>query len=157
MFNTPFSNVYSPQTTVDRINNQIAELERMRNQISQNQQMPSINQTFQLTPNSYPSVKTMDNIEQVQKELVLVETPYFSNDMSIMWLKNPTGNIRTYELKEIIKKDEKDLQIEFLMAQIEELKKGKDDYAKSNDEYFDEPVESEEPNYISKDRRIKKK
>ena len=38
--------------------------------------------------------------------------------------KNTKGDIKTYELKEIVQKDEKDIQIEYLQAQIEELKKG---------------------------------
>jgi hypothetical protein len=60
----------------------------------------------------------------VQKELISGETPFFSKDMSVLWVKNTKNEIRTYELTEIIPKDNKDLQIEYLQAQIEELKKG---------------------------------
>ena len=43
--------------------------------------------------------------------------------MSIVWIKNTRGGIKTYELNEIIPKDEKDLQIELLQTQLNELKK----------------------------------
>ena len=112
-----YNGYYSPQASMDRINSQIAELERMKQQI----QTPSINQTFQLAPNV--RIKKDDSLEQVQKEIVSVDTPYFSKDMSVLWLKYASGDVKTYELKEIIEKDEKDLRIDFLMAQIEDLKK----------------------------------
>lgn len=112
-----YNGYYSPQASMDRINSQIAELERMKQQI----QTPSINQTFQLAPSV--GIKKADSLDQVQKEIVSVDTPYFSKDMSVLWLKYASGDVKTYELKEIIEKDEKDLKIEFLMAQIEDLKK----------------------------------
>ena len=43
--------------------------------------------------------------------------------MSVVWIKNVKGEIKTYELNEIILKDDKDIKIDFLMAQIEDLKK----------------------------------
>ena len=36
-------------------------------------------------------------------------------------MKNNKGEIKTYELKEIIPKDSKDLQIEYLQARIDKL------------------------------------
>lgn len=123
-----YNGYYSPQASMDRINSQIAELERLKQQINQ---PPSINQTFQLAPSG--GIKKADSLEQVQKEMVSVDTPYFSKDMSVLWLKYSSGDVKTYELKEIIEKDEKDLRIEFLMAQIEDLKKEVKD-AKPNDD-----------------------
>ena len=55
-------------------------------------------------------------------QIFLRETPFFSKDMSIVWIKNSKGDIKSYELEEIIPKAEKDLQIELLQAQIDELK-----------------------------------
>ena len=68
-------------------------------------------------------MKYAESQEQVEKELVLLDTPYFSRDMSVLWVKKASGDTKTYELNEIVKKDEKDLKIEFLMAKIEELEK----------------------------------
>ena len=114
-----FTNPYNPQMAVDRIDSQIAELQKMKAQIPP---APAINQTFQLAGNNN-GIRFLNNIDEVNKELVYGTTPFFSKDMSVLWLKEATGEVKSYELREIVKKDEKDLQIELLMAQIEELKK----------------------------------
>lgn len=114
-------NPYMQQPNIDRINAQINELEKIKAQIQQPQ--PSINQTFQLAPNR-EVIRYADTIDEVQRDMVVGETPYFSKDMSIVWIKNQKGDIRTFELKEIIPKDSKDIEIEYLKLQIEELKKG---------------------------------
>ena len=122
-----YSNFYSPQASIDRINTQIAELEKMKQQIPQQQPLPqptNLTQNFQLAPTNREVIRYASSIEEVQKDMVIGDTPYFSNDMSIVWVKNTKGEIKTYELTEIIPKDNKDLQIEYLQAQIEELKKG---------------------------------
>ena len=117
--------MYNPQYNVDRIDAQINSLERLKGQMSQQPNQPAINQTFQLAPNTQQyGIKTVNDINEVKRELVFYDTPYFSKDMSVVWIKNISGDIKTYELNEIIPKDEKDIQIEILQAQIDELKKG---------------------------------
>ena len=122
--NNPYINTYNPQMTVDRINNQINELERLKTQIPQNnqQQPTNLTQNFQLAPQNHDVIKYASSIEEVQRDMVIGDTPYFSKDMSVVWVKNTKGEIKTYELNEIIPKDEKDLQIELLTSQINELK-----------------------------------
>ena len=123
MYNSPYLNAYSPQANIDRINNQITELENMKKQINQQpMQHPSINQTFQLAPNNQNGMRFANSIDEVQKSVITMDTPFFSNDMSVVWVKNNKGEIKSYELNEIIPKDEKDMQIELLMSQIQELK-----------------------------------
>ena len=117
---TPYNNVYGQQNLNDRIDNQIAQLQQMKEQFKNNQQ-PAINQTFQLAPNNH-AIKYANTIDDVNKEIVYIDTPFFSKDMSVLWLKNAKGDIKTYELNEIIPKDAKDMQIEYLQTQIEELK-----------------------------------
>jgi len=111
-----FTNYQQPN--IDRINNQIAELEKMRTQL---QQPPAINQTFQLSPRE--TIKFANSLDDVQREYVMGDTPFFSKDMSVVWVKNSKGDIKTFELTEIVPKDDKDMQIEFLKSQIEELRK----------------------------------
>jgi hypothetical protein len=120
MFGNPY-NAYNPQASLDRINNQIAELEKMKTQIPM-QQPTNLTQNFQIAPTNNV-IKHAESMEEVQKNMVIGDTPFFSNDMSIVWIKSTNGEIKSYELKEIIQKDEKDIQIEYLQAQIEELKK----------------------------------
>ena len=118
-------NPYFNQPTIDRINAQINELEKMRNQMQQPIQPPTnLTQNFQLAPANRDVIKYADSINEVQRDMVMGDTPYFSKDMSVVWIKNTKGEIKTYELTEIIPKDDKDIKIELLMAQIEELKKG---------------------------------
>ena len=127
---------YNPQASVDRINSQIAELEKLKSQIPQQpiQQPTNLTQNFQLTsPVNNNQIRYANNIEEVKKDLVIGDTPYFSRDMSILWVKNTQGAIKTYELNELIEKDEKDVKIEFLIAQIEELKKGLRDEQRNTD------------------------
>lgn len=136
-YNTPFGQ----QSLNERIDTQIAQLNQMKEQIKNNQQ-PAINQTFQLAPNNH-TIRYANTIDEVSKETVYFDTPFFSKDMSVVWIKNAKGEIKSYELKEIIKKDEKDIQIELLQAQINEMK-GMIENARTNNEYVDEPVENEE-------------
>lgn len=124
MYNNPYMNYqqnFSQQSLNDRIDTQIAQLQQMKEQFKNNQQ-PAINQTFQLAPNGTNTMRYANTIDDVNKEIIYGDTPFFSKDMSVVWIKNTKGNIKTYELNEIIPKDEKDLQIEYLQAQIEELK-----------------------------------
>ena len=123
MIGNPYGNIYNPQASIDRINNQMAELERMKQQLQQPIPQPTnLTQNFQISPNNHDVIKYASSIEEVQKDLVIGDTPYFSRDMSIVWIKNTKNEIKTYELNEIVPKDEKDLTIEFLQGQIEELK-----------------------------------
>lgn len=120
MFGNPY-NAYNPQASLDRINSQIAELEKLKTQIPI-QQPTNLTQNFQIAPTNNV-IKHAESMEEVQKNMVIGDTPFFSNDMSVVWIKSTNGEIKSYELKEIIQKDEKDIQIEYLQAQIEELKK----------------------------------
>ena len=156
MYNSAFNGAYTPQMNIDRINTQISELERMRNQYVQqaNQPQPTnLTQNFQLAPVNREVIRYANSIEDVQKDTVIGETPYFSKDMAVVWIKNVKGDIKTYELTEIIAKDEKDLKIELLQAQIEELKKGMMENAKPNSTDVVGSVESTKSTSISDSRK----
>ena len=123
MYNNQFMYPYNPQVNIDRINNQINELEKIKNQLQQPQTQPTnLTQNFQLASTSRDIIRYASSIDEVQKDMVIGDTPYFSKDMSVVWIKNIKGEIKTYELNEIVPKDDRDLQIEFLMTQIDELK-----------------------------------
>lgn len=154
MYNQPF---YNQQANLDRINAQMNELEKIRQQLQQPVQQPTnLTQNFQIAPTNRDVMRYANNIEEVQRDMVLGDTPYFSKDMSVVWVKNTKGEIKTYELTEIIEKDDKDIKIEFLQAQIEELKKG----MKKNEPInasIDEPIKDEKSASISTIRANKKK
>lgn len=124
MYQNPYMNYqqnFNSQSMNERIDNQIAQLQQMKEQMK-NQQPTSINQTFQLAPTHQGGMRYANTIDDVGKEVVYVDTPFFSKDMSVVWIKNNKGDIKTYELKEIVPMDEKDMQIQYLQSQIEELK-----------------------------------
>lgn len=124
MNSVPYFNVYNPQPSLDRINDQINQLENMKKQLQQPIPQPTnLTQNFQLAPTNRDVIKYAASMEEVQREQVIGDTPYFSKDMTIVWIKNTRGGIKTYELNEIIPKDEKDIQIELLQTQLNELRK----------------------------------
>lgn len=127
----PYYQIPTRQDNLNMIDEQIAKLNQMKNQINQQPQVqqhqPAINQTFQLAPNSQGGMKFASTMDDVNKEMVFADTPFFSKDLSVVWIKNTKGKIKSYELKEIIEKDEKDLQIEYLTARIEELERKYED------------------------------
>jgi len=119
MYN-PYMNNFNQQSINDRIDTQIAQLQQMKEQMKHNQQ-PAINQTFQLAPQQ-SGLRYANSLGDVTKEIVYADTPFFSQDMSVVWIKNTKNEIKTYELNEIVELDEKDMQIQYLQSQIEELK-----------------------------------
>ncbi len=158
MYNNPYmSNMYNPQANIDRINNQIAELEKMKSQIP-TQTPTNLTQNFQIAPTHRDVMKYATSIEEVQRDMVNGDTPYFSKDMSVLWIKNTKGDIKTYELNEIVPKDEKDLKIEFLQAQVNELKGMINNESNTViNESITEPTESEKPASVSTVRKTKTK
>lgn len=176
MFTNSYLNGYSPQVSIDRINNQMTELEKMKQQIQQSmqqaQQPTNVTQNFQLAPTNVETIRYANSIEEVQRNTVVGDTPFFSRDMSVVWVKNSKNEIKTYELSEIIPKDNKDLQIEYLQLQIEELKRGmnRNDESTSNvngaktttdttrdDEPIGETIESKKSSSVSTISASKKK
>lgn len=154
MYNNPY---YNPQMNVEMLNNQIAELERRKNQLQHNQ--PAINQTFQLAPNSNSTMRFVNSEGDLSNELVFGDTAFFSKGLDRMWIKNVKGDIRTFDIKEIVPKDEKDLMIENLQDEIKKLKE--EIYEARSDEYVKptviEPSEAKKSTSVSTSRGNAKK
>lgn len=156
MYNNLY-NPYNPQPSIDRINAQMQELEKMKTQLQQPMQQPTnLTQNFQIAPTNREIIRYANSIDEVQRDMVIGDTPYFSKDMSVVWIKNTKGEIKTYELNEIIPKDSKDLQIESLQIQLAELRKEIKN-AKSNSTNDIEPTKNEKSKSISTSKPINKK
>lgn len=167
MYGYPNIANYNPnlmqQNINEKIDNEIAKLQQMKNH---NTNQPAINQTFQLAPNSN-GIKFVNDIEEVQKEFVINETPFINKDYSTLWLKNAKGEIRIFELNEVIPKDDKDILIEKLQLQINNLSNQikEMNYVKSNDESGNEyesepiiePIKSTKSSNVSSNRTSKSK
>lgn len=111
------------QAMKDRIDNQIRNFQQ-QNQMQQPVQQP-ITQNFQLASNPTNNElesKYVDNIEEVKNTFVIKTGVFVNKDFSTLWIKDVTGNIRTFKTDEIIELDEKDKEIYMLKKQIEEMK-----------------------------------
>lgn len=162
MFQNPYmpnyyNNNFNQQSMNDRIDNQIAQLNQMKEQINKPMQQPAINQTFQLAPSNHSGMKYVNTMEEVAKEQVFIDTPFFSKDMSVLWVKDNKGNIKSYELKEIVPLDEKDMMINSLQMQLNELRKELKENAKPNDKYVVDTNQDEESTDVSNDKPSTKK
>lgn len=137
--------MYMP--SVDRINKQIEDLQNLKSQMQNPMQMPNsaipaINQTFQLANtnnmNDFDG-KYANNVDEVKNTLALRNMLFVNKEMNILWLKDVTGNIKSYTLTEIVELDEKDKKIIELEKQIENMK-GMILNAKSDNVNVDEPI-----------------
>lgn len=177
MNNNMYSRQYVPNYNINQqnmyeqqIDNEINSLQQMKERFKNNtmQQPTAINQTFQLVPQNNSGLKVVNSIEDVQKELAINETPFINSSYSTLWIKNAKGDIRTFELIEIIPKDDKDILIEDLQKQvsrlsnqIKEMNKYEQQYDKTSDEYeseqLDESIESKTTSNVSNAKSSKSK
>lgn len=121
-------NLINPQVTdIDRQiqeeRSRVAELERRKLQLLYTQ--PTIlNQTIQAGPQQQ-GIRFAESIDDVKREMIFSDTLFVNKEFTNMWYKSPTGQIKTYLLEEFIPKDEKDLEIEALKKELENVKKEK--------------------------------
>lgn len=111
------------QNMKDRIDRQMQHLAQ-QNQYQPQPQQP-ITQNFQLAPNPTNNElesKYADNITEVKNTFVIKTGIFATKDFSTIWVKDVTGNIRTFKTEEVIEMDEKDRTILNLQRQIDELK-----------------------------------
>lgn len=92
------------------------------------QQQPQIQQTFQLSnPNNNLGdfdAKYIDSVDDIKNIIVYRKTLFINKDMSKLYFKDANGNVKTYELNEIVEKDEKDIEID---KQKDEINKQKNE------------------------------
>ena len=162
MYNNPYFNPYNSQITIDRIDGNINQLQQLKEQLTKNnmpQTPTNLTQNFSLSPMPQNSMKFATSLDEVNKEMVYIDTPFFSKDMSVMWLKNAKGEVKSYELNEIVQKDEKDIKIDYLTAQIEDLQRRlKDEPSNTNfNQPIEEPIENEKSTSSTSIRASKKK
>ena len=150
MYNNMYA--YNQQPNIDRINNQIAELQKMKEQIQQPITPTNLTQNFQIAPTNRETIRYANSLFDVQRENVIGDTPFFSKDMSVLWIKSLNNSIKTYELTEIMPKDDKDLMIENLQLQIKELREEVKN-ANANVKYTNDTIEDEKPTNVSNVRK----
>lgn len=123
--NNPFY-MQNLQDMRDRIDNQMRQIQQQQNQFQQQQPAP-ITQNFQLAPtqaNSEIEGKYAENIDEVKNTFVIKTGVFVNKDFTTMWVKDVSGNIKTYKTEEVVELDAKDKKIIELQKQIEKLKGG---------------------------------
>ena len=130
MYNNPYANnfggfnqqINTPDPNyLAMLDNEKGKIDKMKENYLNRfpSQQPTLNQTIQVTPTPNIGIKYVNSVEDVSRELVFTDTPFITNDFSKMFIKNAKGEIRTFEVNEVIPKDEK----EVLKEQIEKLTK----------------------------------
>lgn len=103
--------------------------QQQQNQMQQPQiapTQPSVTQNFQLAPatssNSELEGRYAENIDEVKNTFVMKTGIFASKDFNTIWIKDVSGNIRTFKTEEIIPRDEKDMQIQALQEELNSMK-----------------------------------
>lgn len=157
MFN-PYNNQYymqDLQSMRDRIDKQMQQIQQ--NQI--NQPQPPITQNFQLAPN--PTNQELEShyansIDEVRNTFVVRTGIFTTKDFSTIWIKDVTGNIKTYKTEEVIELDAKDKKIleqdNMILSLQKQINSLKEEIANAN-EYdnsnINEPVEIKKSTRVS--------
>lgn len=150
-------NLQSLQDMRDRIDNQIKSYQQTQmQQPIQQPQIPQVNQTFQLAPNSMNNElesKYVNNVDEVRNTFVMKTGIFVNKDFSTLWVKDVTGNIRTFRTEEVIEMDEKDKEIYMLKRQLEEMKGMMSNANESANANVNEQITNSKPPRLQNDKR----
>lgn len=117
------------QNMRDRIDTQMRQIQQQNQQPIQQ----PITQNFQLAPqnsNNELESKYADSFDEVKNTFVIKTGIFTKKDFSTIWIKDVSGNIRTFRTEEVVELDEKDREILDLQRQLNELR-GEIENAKS--------------------------
>ena len=112
---------------IDRQMQQVQQMQQMQQSQMQQSTQPNvpITQNFQIAPtqnNSDLESKYVENIDEVKSTFVMKTGIFLTKDLKTIWIKDVTGNIRTFETNEVIELDEKDVEINNLKIELENMK-----------------------------------
>jgi len=158
-YSQKMQNLQGIREQIEKQMQDIQNMQQMQQQFMNQQSQPQIQQTFQLSnPTNFNNdfdTKYAENIEEVKKNLVYRNSLFVNKDMNKLWFKDPNGNIRLFEINEIIEKDEKAKEDEKNMqrdAEIDELKKQVEQLAvfmtQQNNIEPNEPIPVEQNNNV---------
>lgn len=123
----PNNNFYMQdlQSMRDRIDSQMRQLQQQQNQQQPLAQQP-ITQNFQIAPQQQITSELegfyAENVDEVKNKFVTKTGIFTTKDFSTIWIKDISGQIRTFRTDEIIELDEKDKEILMLRKQVGDLK-----------------------------------
>lgn len=129
MANFPYNSYnYNPyiqeyQAMRDRIDSNIRQMQQQQQMIPQ--QPANVTQNFQITPMQQQNgleAKYVNNIEEVKNIFVMNTGIFINKDMNTLWVKNISGDIKSYSLQEIIEIDPKDAEIANLKNELANMR-----------------------------------
>ena len=144
------------QNMKDRIDRQMQQVQQMNQNQIQNQQPVPITQNFQLAPNSNNNElesKYVNNIDEVKNTFVMKTGVFINKDFTSLWIKDVTGNIRTFKTEEVIELDPKDKEIQMLRNEIEKMKGMMSNAVEYDNTDIDEPVKKQVTKTVSTNKR----
>lgn len=144
------------QNMKDRIDRQMQQVQQMNQNQIQNQQPVPITQNFQLAPNPNNNElesKYVNNIDEVKNTFVMKTGVFINKDFTSLWIKDVTGNIRTFKTEEVIELDPKDKEIQMLKNEIERMKGMMSNAIEYDNTDIDEPVKKQITKTVSTNKR----
>lgn len=146
-------NMQDLQNMKERIDKQMQQMQQFNQNQMQNQQpIPQINQSFQLAPNPTNNElesKYVNNIDEVKGIFVMKTGVFLNKELNTLWIKNTNGDIRTFELNELVEIDPKDREITMLKQELEKMKEMISNESNGNSTIIDEPNESKATTKLS--------
>jgi hypothetical protein len=148
-------NMQDLQNMREKIDRQMQQMQQLNQNQMQQQPVPTnLTQTFQLAPqinsNELES-KYVNNIDEVKGIFVMKTGVFLNKELNTLWIKNTNGDIRTFELNEIIPQDPKDIEINNLKKELQRMKEminyGNESDVDNSD--FNEPDESKATTKLS--------
>lgn len=122
----PYQDLKNMRDGIDKTLQQHQQMQnQFQNQMLPQQQIPQINQNFQLAPNQNNSdliAKIVSGIDEVKNTFVAQNGIFVNKEMDTLWFKNISGDIKTYSLNEIIEIDPKEQEISDLKKEIESMR-----------------------------------
>ena len=153
-------NMQDLQNMRDKIDRQMQQVQQMnQNQMQQQQPVP-ITQNFQLAPNPTNNElesKYANNIDEVKNTFVMKTGVFLNKDFTTLWIKDVTGNIRTFRTEEVIDLDPKDKEIQMLKNEIERMKGMMSNAVEYDNTDIDEPVKKQTTKTVSTNKRTNAK
>lgn len=150
------------QNMREKIDSQMRQMQQLnQNQMQQQQPVP-ITQNFQLAPNPTNNElesKYANNIDEVRNTFVMKTGVFLNKDFTSMWVKTTDGNIKTYELNEVIQQDPKDVEINNLKLELQRMREmiNYDNKSDVDNTDYDESNESKNATKLSNNKRTNAK
>lgn len=148
------------QNMKDRIDRQMQQVQQMNQNQMQPQMPTNLTQNFQLAPNPSNNElesKYVNNIDEVKNTFVMKTGVFINKDFTSLWIKDVTGNIRTFKTEEVIELDPKDKEIQMLRNEIERMKGMMSNAVEYDNTDIDEPVKKQVTKTVSTNKRTNAK